>query len=89
MSVLEKLNLSTEEMIQIRNEYFSFEREGHIGECLLRSKAEEYMKITNIPPHMVVFTMNLVFGEINRYFADLFLSKQPNSKNFTSSREIS
>lgn len=66
-------SLTDNEKIQILAEREVFERDGSIGDCLLRQSAKNYMKQIGIPETNVVICMVIIAAGIDRYFAKLYL----------------
>lgn len=66
------LSLSDSDKIQIINEFEQFEKDGCIGECLLRQTA----KTLPMSQHYITLYMNKIANECYRYFANsLFKTK--------------
>jgi len=62
--------------IQIREDRDRFEKEGSIGDCVLREKTKEYMRMLGVEKvmHPVTF-MELIAQECDRYFADKYVAE--------------
>lgn len=69
-SIKEYVNTLDDEIIlQIIKDYEQFESDGAIGDCALRSNAQEVGFNLGIGDHMIVFTMEKLAFECYRYFA--------------------
>lgn len=66
--------LNDEVLIEILRDYEQFEAEGAIGDCALRSNAQEVGFNLGIGDHMIVFTMEKLAFECYRHFANRVIS---------------
>lgn len=60
---------SADDYYQFIIEYDRFDRDGCIGECILRDTAEQWLKEINSPFGSVILVMRDIAMYSNRYFA--------------------
>lgn len=53
--------ISKDELLEMVQNHLQFERDGFIGDCALRSRAEELMTINRVPNHNVVAMMGYLY----------------------------
>jgi hypothetical protein len=66
--------LNDEVILKIIKDYEQFESEGAIGDCALRSNAQEVGFNLGIGDHMIVCTMEKLTFECYRHFAHRMIS---------------
>jgi hypothetical protein len=66
-------NMPLQDMVQLTKDYELFEKQGAIGDCLLRETTEKLMSESGLTEGSVVLWMDRIAFEAYRYLAQVFL----------------
>lgn len=66
-------NMPLQDMVQLTKDYELFEKQGAIGDCLLRETARELIDEYGLTEGSIVLWMDKVAFEAYRYLAQVFL----------------
>jgi hypothetical protein len=68
-------SLSEETRLKIIEDYKEFEKNGVIGNCVLRKETNSYMETKSIPYHNIVIMMNEMASNCFRYYAERYIQE--------------